>query len=263
MKLDARPVLTLLSLPLLAALAVTGCDPKLTGTDGDTGGNPPPAAVVTPEALAVGNVLALHVDLLRAGISVAANYDSASAPQANLRGVVSDACWSLTETDVSLPVWALRLESCVDAHGTTYRGGGEYAPVDSLDGFAFFPYGDIDLIRATNTEDDRYSHDVNSGSLEFSFDRDVSGVVGVQIDKYLRHNVHGETVTFTYQGVHYSGALGSVGDYPDADSSVRVVWDGVGIFDVNFEANGKATYNMQGATYRVDLANGNVSVVTQ
>jgi hypothetical protein len=261
MKLDARPVLTFLSLPLLAVLAVTGCDLKLTGTDGGGDPNPNPNPVVTPEALAVGNILALHVDLLHAGIAVAANYDTAAAPEAWLRGVVSDACWSLTETDAVQPIWALRLDSCVDGHGTTYQGGGEFAPVDTLDGFAFFPWGDVDLIRAINAANDEYNHDVNSGSLEFSFVRGVSGITAVEIDKYLRHNVHGETVTFTYQGVHYTGALGSVPEFPDADSVVRVVWDGVGIFDVNFETGGQATYLLQGTTYRVNLATGDVTIV--
>lgn len=255
-----RPLLTLLSLPLLAALLVTGCDPKLTGDPGDGGGDPNPDAVVTPEALAIGNVLALHVDLLRAGIAVAANYDSAGAAAAHIRGVVTNACWSLTEADAGQPVWALRLDSCVDGHGTTYRGGGEFAPVDSLDGFAFFPWGDVDLIRATNEANTDYNHDVNSGSLGFTFERGTSGIDGVQIDKFLRHNVRNETVTFTYQDVHYTGALGAIGEFPDADSIVRVVWDGVGIFDVDFQANGDASYSMQGASYVVDLATGNVSV---
>lgn len=261
MTLHARPLLTLPSLLLLAGLIVTGCDPKLTG---DPGGNPDPNPVVTSEALAVGNVLALHVDLLRAGIVVAANFDSASAPSAHiLRGVVTDACWSLTEADSAQPVWALRLDSCVDGHGTTYRGGGEYAPVDSLDGFAFFPWFDVDLIRATNSANDNYNHDVSSGSLEFTFERGTSGVDGVQIDKFLRHTVRGTIVTFTYQGVHYTGALGSIPEFPDADSVVRVVWDGVGIFDVNFRAGGDATYSMQGGEYSVDLATGNVTIAAQ
>jgi hypothetical protein len=260
MKLHPHAVLTVLSLSFLAALAVGGCDPKLTGTP-DDGGNPPPATVVTPEAIAIGNILALQVDLLRAGIAVAANFDSAAAPRP--RGVVSDACWSLTETDDQLPVWGLRLDNCVDAHGTTYRGGGEFAPVDTLDGFAFFPWYDVDLLRATNDADDNYNHDVNSGSLEFSFVRDTSGITGVEIDKYLRHNVRGETVTFTYQGVHFSGALASIGQYPDGDSVVRVVWDGVGIFDVNFQSGASARYDMQGGSYVVDLSSGDVSVASQ
>ena len=245
-------------LPFLAVFALAGCDPKLTDASdpGDDGRLPDP--VVTPEANAVGNILALHAEILRAGLSVSGPYDTAGA---RLRGVLAEGCWTLTEIDAGLPKWGLSLEGCTDGHGTTYRGGGEFAPVDGLDGFAFFPWYDTDLIRAVNDSNSDYNHDVHSGSLELGFERDLGTVTRVAVSKYIRHNVHNEIVTFTYDGVHYTGTPGSFGEYPDVDSTARVVWDSVGIFDVDFQAGGQANWSMQGATYQVDVDTGDVSVV--
>ena len=249
-------------LPVLAILVVTGCDPKkLTGTD--TGGNTnttPQNTTVTPEALAVGNILALHVDILRAGLALSAAFDTASAPAATLRGVLSAGCATLTEVDAGLPRWTMTLDGCTDGHGTAYRGTGEFAPIDSLDGFAFLPWFDTDLIRASNDANDDYNHDVHSGSFEIGFVRSSGAVTEADIAKFVRHTVRSDIVTFTYDGVHYTGTPGSFGDYPDSDSVARVVWDSVGIFDVDFLAGGQASYSIAGVTYLVDLSNGDVSV---
>jgi hypothetical protein len=246
-------------LAVLAGIALAGCDPKLTATDGgDLPGDDLPDPVVTPEALAVGNVVALHAELLEAGLSVAAQYDTAQA--AATRGVLTEGCWALTEDDAQLPTWGLRLDGCTDAHGTEYRGGGQFDRVTDLDGYAFFPWYDVDLLRATNAANDDYNHDIHSGSLELGFARTSGAVTSVHVDKFLRHNVRSEIVTFTYDGVQYTGVPGSFGEYPDAGSVVRVVWDSVGVFDVEFQAGGTALYTIQGVTYHVDLDTGDVTI---
>ncbi|MFN8179351.1 MAG: hypothetical protein U0167_15580 [bacterium] len=258
----AHPLVPI-ALSLLAVGALASCDPKkLDGTPTDTGGttnNPP--QTVTPEAIAIGNMLALHTEVLRAGLSVAAQFDTASAAPAP-RGILQSGCFTLSESDSTTPVWGMRLDGCTDAHGTTYRGGGEFAPVDTVDGFAFFPWGEPDIIRASNDTDSDYAHEVSSGTLDFTFTRSAGHVNGVTIDKNLRHTVQNETVTISYDSVHYTGALGSLPDYPDAGSVVGVGWNGVGIFDVTFGAGGHATYTMQGTNFAVDLATGNVTIAT-
>lgn len=248
-------------LPLAVVLLAAGCDPKLTGTDDPgTGGSGETPATVTPEALAVGNIIAFHTDLFRAGLSLAAQFDSAAAPGSPLRGVLAEGCITLTEIDAVLPRWSVSVEGCTDGHGTAYRGAGECSPVTDLDGYAFLPWYDVDLIRATNEGNDDYNHDVNSGSFEFGFVRASGAVTAVEVGKYLRHNVRSEVVTFTCVDVVYTGTPGAFGEYPDTGSSMRVVWDSVGIFDVDMQSTGVATYTMQGATYTVNLANGDVSV---
>lgn len=250
-------------LPLAVALLATGCDPKLTGPDDEggnnTGGEETPATV-TPEAAAVGNILALHADLLRAGLSLAAEFDSAAAPGASPRGVLASGCLTLAELDAVLPRWSVSLEGCTDGHGTTYRGAGEFSPITGLDGYAFLPWYDVDLIRASNDANDDFNHDVHSGSFEFGFTRTGGAVDGVAIGKFVRHNVRNEVVTFTTVEMTYTGTPGSFGEYPDTGSTMRVVWDAVGIFDVTYESTGSASYTMQGATYIVNLGTGDVTV---
>lgn len=246
-------------LPFFAALALAGCDPKLTGLPDDDGGPiDPPDPTITAEAKAIGNVLALHAEILRAGVSVAATFDSAS-PRIQPRAMLPDGCWALTESSTAPPRWDLRLNGCTDARGTAYTGGGQFDEEPAADGYGFYPWFDVDLLRALNGEDDDYNHDVHSGSLGIGFVRASGAVTAVHVDRFLRHNVHAEIVTFTYDAT-YTGAVGSLPEYPDASSTARVVWDSVGIIDVDFQA-GSASYATQGVLYSVSLSTGNITAV--
>jgi hypothetical protein len=247
-------------LPLLAVLALAGCDPKLNGPPpgDDDGPDDIPDLTVTPEAQAIGNVIALHAEILRAGASVAAEFDV--APVAGLaRGIMPAGCWDLTEASAAPPQWDLRLDGCIDGHGTEYRGGGQFEQELENSGFGFDPWYDLDLIRATNTENDNYNHDVHSGTLGFTILRPSGTVTGVGVDRYLRHNVRSEIVTFTYTAT-FTGSLDGLPEYPDAGSTVRVVWDSVGVIDVAFAGGATATWPMQGVLYQVALDTGVTAV---
>jgi hypothetical protein len=261
-----RPVLTL----TLAALAFAmGCDPKLMGLEslggtgtGTTGSGTP--ATLTPEALIIGNIVAFHTDLFHEALSVSAAFDSASVP---LRSIESG-CASLAQLPGGPGIrYRLLFDGCVDGHGTTYRGGGDLMVVNNQDGYTFLPLFEADLLRAINETDDNYNHTVLSpattaGSFEFAFERDQQGVVTrVHVNQFLRHGVRGDTVTISYSDVAYTGAIGSHPLTPDTGSVARVVWDGVGLFDVEY-AGGAATYSMQGGRYSVNLSTGVVTVVT-
>lgn len=249
-------------LPFLAVLALAGCDPKLNGPGpgDDDGPDDVPDLTVTPEAQAIGNVIALHAEILRAGVSIAAEFDAA-AVAALPRGIMPAGCWALTEASAAPPQWDFRLDGCIDGHGTEYRGGGQFEEEAATGGYAFYPWYDIDLIRATNSENDNYNHDVHSGTLGFAILRSSGTVTGVGIDRYLRHNVRAEIVTFTYDAT-YSGPFGSLPEYPDAGSTVRVVWDSVGVIDVAFAGGATATWPMLGVLYQVALDTGNVTAVS-
>jgi hypothetical protein len=245
-------------LPCLVALALAGCDPKLTGVPDDDGGPiDDPDPTVTAEARAIGNILALHAEILRAGTSVAAAFDAAAAVQT--RAMLPTGCWALTEASATPAEWHLRLNGCTDSRGTAYTGGGQFEEESGVDGYGFFPWYDVDLLRAVNTEDDNYNHDVHSGSLGLAFTRASGAVTSVHVDRFLRHNVRSEIVTFTYDAT-FTGASNSMPEYPDASSTARVVWDSVGIIDVDF-GTGAATYAMQGVLYSVALATGEVTAV--
>lgn len=268
--MNVRPSRPLLSCLLVLVALVLGCDPKLIGTDtgsdgtggADTGGSGAPT-VVTPEALVTGNMIAFETDLISLALSVAADFDSSSAPFRSF----DTACATVTSLSPPDPsLYQVAFDGCVDANGTAYRGGGVLRRVNGQDGFTYLPLFDADLLRATNETNDNYNFTTLSpastaGSLVFTFQRDGSNnVTGVEVSNFLRNGVRGDTVTLSFTGVTYSGALGSHGAHPDAGSTVRIVWDGVGLFDVEFQANGMATYTMQGGTYEVDLDTGDVQV---
>jgi hypothetical protein len=244
----------------LSILAVAGCDPKLTGPPTPGGGpTDEPDLVVTAEAQAVGNILALHAEILRAGRAVAVDFDSASTATI-ARGIMPEGCWALTEATTPYR-WGLRFDGCIDAHGTEYRGGGQFEGSSEFDGYVFSPWYDVDLLRATNSEDDNYNHDIHSGTLAIEFAREAGVVTAVHLTNFLRHGVRAEIVTFTYDAT-FTGAVGSLAEYPDGGSTGRIVWDSVGIFDVAFSGGATATYPMQGITYQVNLATGDVTAVS-
>ncbi|MBZ0267450.1 hypothetical protein K8I85_04795 [bacterium] len=264
--MNVRPLRSLLLCLLVLVPLVSGCDPKLIGTDtgtggsGGTGGTGGTPATVTPEALIVGNMISFHTDLIGASLALSADFDSASTSTRSL----DTACATVTPLS-SGGVYEILFDGCSDAHGTQYRGGGELWVINNQDGFTYLPLFDEDLLRATNETDDNYNYTTLSpattaGSLEFTFERESGVVTAVQVGKFLRHGVRGDTVTLSYADVHYTGGVGSHPARPDAGSVVRVVWDGVGLFDVEFQGNGTATYTMQGGNYEVELSNGDVSV---
>ncbi|GJM43371.1 MAG: hypothetical protein DHS20C21_02130 [Gemmatimonadota bacterium] len=259
--MNSRTTRLAMTIVLAASAFALGCDPKLTGTEGDGGtGTPTQVTVVTPEALIVGNIVAFHTDLFAAALSVSADYDSSSA----LRAFETD-CVSLepvVTARASTARYELLFDGCVDSHGTTYRGGGQLLVVNDQDGYTFLPLFDTNLIRATNESNDDYNHDLTAGSFEFAFQRDGSdNIVGIRVDKFLRHGVRGDVVTFSYGDVTYSGGIGEHGEYPDNGSVARVVWDGVGLFDVNYSGGPTASYSFGGGSYSVNLSTGDVSIV--
>jgi hypothetical protein len=270
--MDRRIAFTALAaVALVAALSVAGCDPKLTGTeDGDgTGGTDGPGEtpLVTPEALIVGQVIDLHVEMMRKSLTLAAEYDSASAGLVG-RALFSSDCITVAEQDAVLPQWTLDLTGCVDGNGTEFTGGGYLEPVTGEDAFIFLPWTDEDHIRATNTQDDNYNHTLDylhaPGSIQFNFTRDLSGnVTAATASRFLKHLVRSDVVTFSFVAMDWSGAPGSFGDFPDAGSQSRVIWDGIGTLDVDYLAGGVARYTMLSVQYEVNLSSGAVSTVTQ
>jgi hypothetical protein len=218
---------------------------------------------VTPEALVVGNMISFHTDLISTALARAADFDSASVA---LRSF-DTGCATVTALSPPDPsLYKVVFDGCVDSHGTAYRGGGVLRVVNDQDGFTYLPLFDAELLRATNETDDNYNYTTLSpastaGSLEFTFQRNGSGAVtGVTVGKFLRNGVRGDTVTLSYADVTYSGAIGAFPARPDVGSVVRIVWDGVGLFDVEFQSSGMATYTMQGGNYEVTLSTGDVQV---
>jgi len=260
----ARTWIALISALALGA-SLVGCDPKLGAEDtSDNGGDGSDVPVqVSPEALVVGNIVSLHAQILGAALGVSAEYDSASAGSPVPRTFFGSACLTMGTADPLVPVHTLRLDGCSDSNGTTYRGGGEIWPLEGVDGFYFLPYVDAaDLIMASNTENDDFNHTYYSGTLEFAFDRDNGGtVIGVQVSKFLRHSVRNEIVTFSYDSVSYSGGVGSHAAWPANGSVVRVGWDSVGIFDVEFTGAATCTYRILGQDYQCDLDSGTVTAI--
>jgi hypothetical protein len=268
--MDRRLALIVLAaLALVAGFAVNGCDPKLTGTEDGSGNGGPgdlPDPVVTDEALIVGQIATLHAELMANALALAAEFDTASAVAPNPRAIFTAQCITSAETDPDLPEWSMVMNSCVDGHGTTVNGGGYLEPLTSVDGYAFFPYTVTDMIIAINATDDRFNHTVNNvtspGAFEFKFARTTGQVTSVSVDHFIKHLWRSEEITFSYADeTSYTGSVGSFGAFPDAGSVCRVVWDGVGIFEINYLASGQAVYTMQAVQFQVDLSNGNVIVV--
>ncbi|MCA9753115.1 MAG: hypothetical protein KC591_13050 [Gemmatimonadetes bacterium] len=248
------------------AAALTGCDPKLTGTDDNTG-NPGdnPTPTVSAEALVVGQMIALHQELMQQALSVANVYEGSGAPAP--RAFFGSDCVTLAEIDSGTPSWSLAMSSCTNQQGTTHDGGGQFEPTSGQDAYTFYPWVDPStMIRAQNASDDNYNHTIEPitpGFLEFHFQRNgTNEVTGMLIDGYLRHVVRGDVVNLSYpETLSFDGAVGSFGTRPVVNSTGRVTWDGIGIFDFTFTSAGTAQYTMQGNQYQVDLTTGDVSIV--
>jgi len=267
--MDRRLALTVLAALVLAAgITATGCDPKLTGnetTNDDVPGDPPPPApVVTAEALIVGQIATLHAEMLTNALALAAEFDTAFVAGPSPRALFTSQCFTVVETDAVLPQWSMVMASCVDANGTAVDGGGYLQPFETVDGYGFFPYLNVDLIRAINGADAAYNHtidEITPGALELKFTRASGAVTSVTIGHFLRHYWRSEQITFSYADqTTYTGPVGSFPAYPDGGSVCRIIWDGVGIFDINYLAGGTALYTMLAVQYQVNLADGSVTI---
>src|SRR5688572_23826179 len=152
-----RPSSVLSCALLLAAMLLAACDPKvLNGTGGgnDDDDEDDVAPQVSNQARAVGQIVALHMDMIAKSLSVASEFDS--APALAPRSIFPTTCMTLTTIDPSFPYIDLSLVGCIDAHGTEYRGGALLAPpIDETDGFLLAPYLDAaDKIIATNRSEE-------------------------------------------------------------------------------------------------------------
>src|SRR5688572_29439544 len=172
---------------------------------------------------------------------------------------------TLTTIDPSFPYIDLSLVGCIDAHGTEYRGGALLAPpIDETDGFLLAPYLDAaDKIIATNETNTIYSHTVESGALLFTFTRGQNGEVSnVEVSKFLRHQIFGTIASFTYLDVRYTGALGSLPQWPGAGGEIQSAWDDVGIFTVHLNGSVQATFTLMNVIYVLDLSTAAVSLAS-
>ena len=96
-----------LTLVLVGALAL-GCDPKLTATDGTggTGGGDGGDDVVqvTPEARAIGAMVATHLQIMKAALSTAAQFDDSASSAPVLRDFFTSDCVTIETLDGVAPV---------------------------------------------------------------------------------------------------------------------------------------------------------------
>jgi hypothetical protein len=252
----------------LAAVLLAACDPKAIGSHGDGGGdeggddteNPPE---VSTQAIAAGQVIALHMDLISMALASAGQFDAPSsiAP----RSIFPTSCITATTIDASFPYIDLSLDSCVDAHGTQYRGKALLAPpVDETDGFLLAPYFDAaNKIIATNETDPTYNHTVESGTLLFTFTRGGTGdVSNVEVSNFIRHSIFTTIASFTYMDVRYTGALGSLPQWPGAGGSIQASWEDVGVFTVELNGSSQASFTLNGVAYNLDLSTGQVTLTS-
>jgi hypothetical protein len=247
-----------------AAVLVGGCDPKFPNgvednTHDDLGGDGGSGAgSVTAEAVVTGAIVAFHTELLAGALTVAGDFDVAPAP---VRSFLGTDCMSITLVDAQAPIHEFDLTGCTDANGSAYSGLGTFEPPDdATDGYILYPdYSLEGAIGAGNTSDPSLNHSVSSGTLKFTFSRGGGVVSGVTVSNFLRHFV-GSTpnVSFAYADVTFTGGIGEMGPYPDNGGIIHVAWDGVGVFDVNFDGGPNASYRMQGQDYLVDLDTGDV-----
>jgi hypothetical protein len=263
-----RPSAVVLGLVLiLAAGLLAACDPKLIAGEGGNGGddnnddndNPPQ---ISNEAIAAGQVIALHMDLIQHALAEAGQFDSASA--LTPRSIFTSDCITSTTIDATYPYIDLSLNACVDTHGTEYRGKALLAPpIDETDGYLMAPYFDAaDKIIATNESNPIYSHTMESGSLLFTFTRSSGNVSAVEVSNFLRHNIFTTIASFTYLNVHYTGSVGSFPDWPSAGGSIQASWDDVGAFTVQFTGSSQATFTLLGVNYLLNLSTGAVTLAT-
>ena len=264
--------LPLMLLVLLGAVGLTigGCDPQLRAGDGlddlggtgDDGGNA--ITTVSDEAAATGAVLALHMDIMRAGLSLAADFDTLTvSPLPGPRTIFQTDCLTLAEIDPAEPSFDLSLGGCVDGRGTTYRGGGSFESDGTYDGYSFFPYGDAaEMIIAENSENLIFNHTYKQGTLWFTYDREAGTgqVQGVSVANYIRHILLTQTATFSHDQLMFTGAPGNISEWPTAGAVTHVSWEGVGLYDITYTGGTSATFNLGGVDYVIQLTTGGVTL---
>jgi hypothetical protein len=269
-----RPfVIAFLTLVLAGALAL-GCDPKLTGTDGsggggDGGGNgDDEVALVTPEARALGAIIATHLQIMQAALSTAEQFDDSASAAPVLRDFFTSDCLTLTTLDAVAPVIEISFgdsdpaDNCVDSRNTVYRGGGTIERVAGLDGFIFDPYGWLDAaLIATNAEDDQLNHTYQQGTLTFTFVRAGTGeATAIEVSNWLKHGMLSTIASFTYIELRFNGSPGSSAAFPSSGGSVQVSWDGIENTVVQFSGTSLATFTLVGVDYNINLATGEVTL---
>jgi hypothetical protein len=258
----ARARAPFLLLPVcLAALGLSGCDPKLTTGAGpaDDDNNDVPLQI-SPEARLAAAVTMLQLDIIESSLAVSGDFDGTPSP---FRSFLTDGCITLTTLDAQTPVHELSLNGCVDPNGSQYFGKGELSPLTTGDGYAFLPYVNIeDVIAVGNTENPELQHSWHSGSIQFEFVRDGSNVVtSLNVTNFMRHYMHDSVVTFSFVGMSYTGSPGNHSQWPVGGGIIRVAWDGVGVFDVTYSGGSSATFRLAGIDYRIDLTSGTLSIV--
>jgi hypothetical protein len=259
-------------LPLVLATVGTavlagGCDPKfLNGVADNThdplpGGGGSGSPTITTEAIITGAIVSFHAELMAGALTVAGDHDTGPSP---FRSFLTAGCMNIAVVDAQVPIHSFDLAGCTDANGTVYSGLGELSPAaDSSDAYSLIPDTSFDgTISAANTADPDLTTTVSSGSLKFAFARNGGTVSGITVSNFLRHFI-GATpnVSFSYD-VTFTGGIGEVGPYPDNGGVAHVAWDGVGVYDVEFNGGPNATYRMQGQDYEVNLDTGAVQIVT-
>jgi hypothetical protein len=264
----SRRIQILLTLAVTCGLALSfaiGCDPKLTGEGGDgsgTGDGGGDGGTLEPstEAIVVGAVLALHMELLNAGHTVAAEFDTITASPLPRTMFTTD-CVTMTEIEPLEPRWQAEMVDCIDGRGTVHSGGGVFRRDGTMDGYTFFPATPAqDMIRADNTEDPSLSHTYSQGTFWFVYDRGgANEITGIRIGNYLRHMLLTQTASFSYVDVLFHGAPGSVEQWPTS-GTIQGSWDGVGLFEATFTGGPVAHMVIQRTDYEVDLRTGDVTL---
>ncbi len=253
------------ALAFTAALAAsafwTGCDPKLTGTQGGGNGSDDDDELpqISDAARAVGQVVGLHMDLIQAAFAHAAEFDTAAAPAT--RSIFPASCIEVTEVDPEGPVLKMSVDGCVDNNGTIYGGSVALEPHEAVDGFLLVPYTDMEgLLAASNAANPIYNHSYQQGSLTFTFTRGAGGVDHIEVSSALRHEIFTTVATFQYLDFEFTGSPGSFSSWPGADAAIQVGWDGVGVFTIEMNGSPQATFRLQGVDYVLNLGTGAVEL---
>lgn len=249
------------TIALFAVLLGVGCDPKLTGTGGndDDDNNDDGPSAVTNEAREIGQLVALHLDLLASSLAQADVYDSSSA--GTTRSIFPTTCITVAEIDPVGPELEMSLDTCIDSNGTEYRGRALLAPTVGVDGYTLWPYGDASVkIIATNEANPIYNHTYEQGALSMTFERSGGGVTAVGITGFLRHNVAATPLTLSYVDFEYVGSPGSFAAWPANGGKIQVAWDGIGAFTVECGGSSTATFTLAGVLYALNLSTGAVTL---
>jgi hypothetical protein len=257
-----RILLTMLSTCVLAG-ALTGCDPKLTGTEGEGdggGGGDDGPPQITPEVRNVGMMVALHLDIIRASLSKSGDFET--IPPASSRSIFTSDCIEFaTRTDG----WDVWLTDCVDGNGTSYRGGGALFPIDTqgFDGYYFWPFGQVeDTIIATNPTTPSYAHVYSQGNLQFLYVRNGGSgeVTAVQTTNWIIHRVGDLSASFTWDA-EFSGGIGSHDAYPAPGGTLMISGDYLSPpFEVQFGGSSVGTFNVYGWEFTINLDTGEIQL---